>query len=110
VSNAIKFSLEGGKIRIETRASERGLDVLISDDGVGMATALSEKLFEDRFSTTRPGTDGEGGTGFGMPIARAYMTLYGGSISVEPRPIQENTENHGTNITLHFRVPDGERG
>ena len=106
ISNAIKFSFEHSAITIFFR-SENSLQVVeIKDQGIGMPQSMMENLFDTYKETSRLGTSGEKGTGFGMPLVKSYMELYGGSIevqSIEKSPEAERNENHGTRFILKFK-------
>lgn len=82
VSNAIKFSRSGGTVHIFAPRGEPGV-IAVRDEGVGMDPAALGKLFkhEEKFSTD--GTDGEKGTGLGMPLAHDIMRAHHGAIRAE---------------------------
>lgn len=106
ISNAIKFSKEGGDITIRTSLEHSMVQVAIIDNGVGMPQAQLDKIFDSNVSTTHKGTSGEEGTGFGMPIAHSLMQQYNGYIEVESRCIEEYPQNHGTTFKLFFVAAD----
>ena len=68
VGNAIKFTSNGGKV--EVKVKEVGLKVKISveDDGIGIPANIIHKLFDKNEKTSRTGTGGESGTGYGLPL------------------------------------------
>ena len=69
VSNAIKFSERDGVVTIETSPGPPGfIHLTIKDSGVGMPKSITADLFDVQAKTTRPGTEGERGTGFGMHL------------------------------------------
>ena len=102
ISNAVKFSPVDSTVTIDVEAlEERKLTIRVSDQGIGIPENLKSALFEPGSATTRPGTDGESGTGFGLPICRAFVLRFGGTICV--RSNQEPTDGPvGTTITLVF--------
>jgi signal transduction histidine kinase len=55
-------------------------------------------------STTRPGTSGEKGTGFGLPIVKAYVEKLEGKISVVSTTAEESMHSHGTTFILEFQT------
>jgi signal transduction histidine kinase len=103
ISNAIKFSHIGGAIEISVQESTNLVQVVVRDHGVGMPKDLANKVFRSDLSTSRVGTGGETGTGFGMPVAKAYMTRYGGSIHITSRTETESPGDHGTTVLLTFK-------
>lgn len=110
LSNAIKFSRPGGAIVITQSKSISDLFVLtIADSGIGIPSELLKNLFNVDVKTTRPGTSGEAGTGFGMPLVQMYMEAYGGNIQVESVPEDQGAtsgQSPGTKIHLSFRIAE----
>jgi signal transduction histidine kinase/CheY-like chemotaxis protein len=81
LSNAAKYTLEGG--RIEVRLSTRGalIDVVIRDDGIGMSPELIASAF-DLFSQGTRGLDrSQGGLGIGLALVRSLLKLHGGEVT-----------------------------
>ncbi len=99
VSNAIKFSFEDSVIQV--RAYSRGGKAFIEvqDQGVGVPQDLLENIFSQNKSTSRLGTRNEAGTGFGMPLAKYFIELYGGTVTVESRIANDQASTHGTKIS-----------
>jgi signal transduction histidine kinase len=99
VSNAIKFTNEGGQIRVEIGYAQNDatqLELQIIDSGIGIPNDLKPRLFE-KFGAQRIGTKGEKGTGLGMPLVKRYVDLHHGTITVE------SMERIGTTFTI--RIP-----
>jgi signal transduction histidine kinase/CheY-like chemotaxis protein len=81
LSNAAKYTLEGG--RIDVRLATRGalLDLTIRDDGIGMSPELIANAF-DLFSQGTRGLDrSQGGLGIGLALVRSLLKLHGGEVS-----------------------------
>jgi signal transduction histidine kinase len=105
VGNAIKFSFPGGKINISVRFQEPfSTLVVIADDGVGMPAEIVNNLFSKEVPTTRKGTSGESGTGFGMPLVESFLKGFQGEIFVESTEKSFGAEKSGTIITLVFKT------
>jgi len=85
ISNAIKFSFPGGKIKISSQLENSMVKFFVEDQGVGVPHELRGKIFELNASTTNDGTMGEKGTGLGLPIVRQYLQLMGGDIKIVDR-------------------------
>ncbi|MBT3273053.1 MAG: hybrid sensor histidine kinase/response regulator [Spirochaetales bacterium] len=102
LTNAVKFSQEGTSIDITAKAENAFVTFSIADHGVGMPATLVDDLFDVSKATSRPGTNGEKGTGFGMPLIRKFMEAYGGTITVESKDIGNSPEDHGTTVILTF--------
>lgn len=97
ISNAIKFSPIGGKIFIEVCPLDSHQFILeIRDQGIGMSQHLIEGLFDLGKKTSRLGTAGEQGTGFGMHIMKSFMEIYQGRVIVD----STEGENSGTTFKL----------
>ncbi len=89
LGNAVKFTSNGGKISIkikQTAAHKLGnatYTFLIKDTGIGMSKEFQKHLFET-FAQERTSTNSKQlGTGLGMAIAKSYVDMMGGTISVE---------------------------
>ena len=86
VANAIKFSDEGGRVAAAVEVNNGMIDLVITDEGPGIALEYQERIFE-RFKqigeilTTKPT-----GIGLGLPLARRILTDHGGKISVVSEP------------------------
>ncbi len=104
LTNAIKFSPVTGKIAIKIEGSRAGTTVKITDHGIGMPVEIREQLFNIYAKTSRRGTNGEVGTGYGMPIVYEFVTLFAGTIEVHSVEEQEDPLNHGTTVIVTFPV------
>jgi PAS domain S-box-containing protein len=84
VSNAIKFTRTGGKVRVEAVCNtEHFIEVRVRDSGIGMNQELKDKLFLLSEKTSRPGTEGELSTGLGLLLCKEFIEKHGGKIWVE---------------------------
>ncbi|MCF6270794.1 MAG: PAS domain S-box protein [Melioribacteraceae bacterium] len=85
VSNAIKFTNNGGEIFIaaEPIVDKKVIQFSINDDGVGISDSDSEKLFSVDSKFTTSGTKGEKGSGLGLSLVKEIITKHGGDIYVE---------------------------
>ncbi|MCH8494189.1 MAG: HAMP domain-containing histidine kinase [Balneolales bacterium] len=104
VSNAIKFTQTQGSVTIQAGWSDEfdGFIVMkVSDTGIGIPQSMMSVLFEKMGNHQRAGTQGEKGTGLGMPIIKRYVEAHGGVVDVESR------EGMGTKfiITIPATIP-----
>lgn len=100
ISNAIKFSSNNSVITLDyKKISDELVQISISDKGVGIPQNLIENLFQFNKHTTRLGTNGEEGSGFGMPIAQAMIVELGGSLEV----ISSTSGETGTTFVIKLK-------
>jgi signal transduction histidine kinase len=100
ISNAIKFSPVGSKLNVRSFEKNGKVAIEVEDFGVGMPNELAQDIFNPLKKTTRPGTNGESGSGYGLPLAKSYIDHFGGEINVESREIDLYPINHGTKFTV----------
>lgn len=82
ISNAIKFSKEGSVIDINLNKDGDNVLLEVRDYGVGIDPDKLSRIFEMKSSSSTFGTLGEQGTGYGLPIVKAYMDRFHGDIEV----------------------------
>ncbi len=80
VSNAIKYNVDGGWIRISTLTTSDSTCIEVEDNGIGIDSAQISRVF-DRFKRVDP-TSGEG-HGLGLSIVSSIVHFHGGSITVK---------------------------
>ena len=83
VSNAIKFTPESGSVYLKHSQSNEFNIFKVQDTGIGISSENLPKLYEKFGDHQRLGTDGEKGTGLGMPIVKSFVDLHGGTIEIE---------------------------
>lgn len=97
LSNAAKFTPQG-EIRLSASSGPAGVEIAVTDTGVGMSRDEQAFIFEDfrqvEGSTTRP----FGGMGLGLTLVRRFCDLLGGTIAVESLPAK------GTRVSLRLPV------
>ena len=82
LSNAIKFTPEGGRIEVRAAPGDGLVEVSISDTGVGIAPADQEAVFEE-FRQVGTSAAKQEGTGLGLALCRKFVELHGGKIRVQ---------------------------
>lgn len=97
LDNALRHTAAGGEIVVALEPGESGVDVTVSDNGIGIAAELREGLFE------RPFTIGGArrGGGLGLSIVHRILALHGSGIRLLDRP--------GTGASFGFSLPTGAR-
>ena len=103
ISNAIKFSHEDSQINVNIQVESDEVCITISDDGVGIPENIIHTIFRDDLPTTRPGTKGEKGTGYGMPIVKAYVHHIKGRLEISSKSQDQFPNDHGTTIKVFLR-------
>ncbi len=83
VSNAIKFTPEGGNVRVRLAVDERRVVLTVSDTGMGIPPDEQANLFQRFFRTSEATKRAIQGTGLGLAITKAIAEAHGGSIAVE---------------------------
>lgn len=83
VTNAIKFTLNNGSIRLSISNQSRELRVKVTDTGVRMSNDQKNNLFDFLTNTSSVGTRKEQGTGMGLVLCHEFTRLFGGKIQVE---------------------------
>ena len=79
LDNAIKFTPEGGSIRLESATRDRIAEITVRDSGSGVAPEDRERIFDRFFTADRAHTAGKG-TGLGLSICKRIMEMHGQSI------------------------------
>jgi DNA-binding response OmpR family regulator len=101
-TNAIKFSYPASKIMARAVETPTGVDLSIRDFGIGIPQRMLDELFDLSKTSSRAGTGGETGTGFGMPLVKKFVTAYGGSMEIFSWEEKQYATEHGTEIVIHF--------
>jgi signal transduction histidine kinase len=83
VSNAIKYSPDGGEVRIKLYLDEGNLRLDVIDQGIGIPKEMRKKIFEQFFRVDSSMTAEIGGTGLGLAIVKSIVEAHGGVIKVE---------------------------
>jgi signal transduction histidine kinase/DNA-binding response OmpR family regulator len=83
VSNAIKFTPEGGTVTIKATRLAHRLEIVVSDNGMGIAEQDIERMFKE-FQQVDSGVNRmQQGTGLGLALTRSFAILHGGDVRVE---------------------------
>ena len=87
ISNAIKYTKEGGHITFSTSADNQNLTLSIQDTGIGMTKEQLKHIF-DSFYQVQSGVNG---TGIGLALVQAFTDLHHGHVTVESTPGEGST-------------------
>ncbi|WUR14860.1 ATP-binding protein [[Empedobacter] haloabium] len=99
LSNAAKYTPAGGRIAVAARRDGSNVVITVSDNGIGIASAALEAVFEMFTQVGRSIERSKGGLGIGLSLVRRLMTLHGGSASAASAG-----EGRGSTFTLRLPV------
>jgi two-component system sensor histidine kinase VicK len=91
VSNAIKFTPDGGRIAVSIERRDTHVLLTVADSGIGIPADLQEVLYEKFTKARRPGLRGERTTGLGMSVIKTIVDLHKGRIWLESAEGQGST-------------------
>lgn len=100
LTNAVKFTPEGGKIDVSLRENDRQIVLEVKDNGIGISADFLPFVFE-RFRQDRAVVRKSGGLGLGLAIVRYLTEMHGGQVSVE-----SDGENKGATFKVIFPTID----
>ena len=83
LSNAVKFTPEGGRIGIKARQTDGGVEISVTDTGIGIAPEDQANIFEEFRQVGGDYAHKKEGTGLGLTLAKKFVELHGGKIWVE---------------------------
>ncbi|WP_235963375.1 sensor histidine kinase [Tautonia rosea] len=97
IDNAIKYTPEGGSIRVSTWTNEQRVTLSVTDSGSGIPRDDIPRIFERFYRVDRARSRAQGGTGLGLAIVKHLVQSLGGEVSVESIV--------GTGSTFTVRLP-----
>ena len=97
LTNAIKFTPEGGSITVNATGAENRLEIAISDTGVGISPENQKLIFEEFRQVSEQDESVREGTGLGLTLTKKFVEMHGGEISV--------TSEVGKGSSFRFTLP-----
>ncbi|APH45655.1 two-component sensor histidine kinase [Microbacterium sp. 1.5R] len=97
IANAIVYSPKGSRVGIGVKADEGVVEVAVSDQGIGIAEADRERIFERFYRADEARSRRTGGTGLGLSIVKHATQRHGGEVRLWSRP--------GRGSTFTIRLP-----
>ena len=98
IGNAIKYTPDGGTIKVTGTTDGRSVSLSVSDNGIGIPEKDRERIFERFYRVDKARSRESGGTGLGLSIAKEIVDRHGGKIKVLPQ------EGQGTTVLLTLPV------
>ena len=105
LSNAAKFTPDGGKITVEANKQGEEIVISVSDTGIGIPAEEQARIFDEFHQVGQP-ADKPAGTGLGLAISKRIVEMHGGTIGVESAGIGKGSRFY---FTIPMR-PQGKRG
>lgn len=97
ISNALKYSPEGGQVTFSIKEKQNNIVVSVSDQGMGIPKESIGRIFDRFYRVDKARTRKMGGTGLGLAIAKEIVSAHGGSIWA--------TSQEGKGTTISFSLP-----
>jgi signal transduction histidine kinase len=91
LANAVKFTPDGGTVRLRAERENGEVRLAVQDTGIGIAPEDQERIFEEFQQATHQSEKSREGTGLGLSLSRRMVELHGGTISVESAPGKGST-------------------
>ena len=91
LTNAVKFTPEGGKVSVAAQPTSDGVQVSVSDTGIGIPPDQHAAVFEAFHQVSSEYTRKREGTGLGLTLVKQFVEMHGGHISLESVPTKGST-------------------
>jgi signal transduction histidine kinase len=91
MANAVKFTSEGGLVKVAGRVSDERIEICVEDNGLGMHEDEIKNLFQPGKTFSTRGTNQETGSGIGLLITKEMISKNGGNIWVSSRKYEGTT-------------------
>ena len=89
LTNAVKYTPEGGRVTIGVSAQQNGeIQIDVADTGIGMTAQEIEIALQPFGQVANAMTRDQQGTGLGLPLAKGLVELHGGRLTIESTPKQ----------------------
>ncbi|NND60208.1 MAG: ATP-binding protein, partial [Gammaproteobacteria bacterium] len=82
MTNAIKYNQPGGTVRLSAAESDDAVTISVSDDGIGIAEADQQQIFDKFYRSEDDDVRQRSGHGLGLALTRDIVSLHGGDISL----------------------------
>ena len=86
LENAVKYTPEGGTVRVSSKDQGEFIRFAVSDTGIGISSGDMSRIFERFYRVDQARSREQGGTGLGLAIVKHIVQLHGGEVSVSSEP------------------------
>ncbi|HTT96641.1 MAG TPA: PAS domain-containing sensor histidine kinase, partial [Rhizomicrobium sp.] len=97
LSNGVKFTPRGGEVRVTASLDSRGVEIAVSDSGVGISAKDLDRLGRPFEQVEGEHVRSKEGTGLGLALVKAFASMHGGEATIE--------STLGVGTTVHVRLP-----
>lgn len=98
ISNAIKYTPNGGEIKVSCTSDKNNSYIIVADNGIGIPKEDQTRIFERFYRVDKARSREYGGTGLGLAIAKELVEAHGGSISIK------SVEGKGTEVDITLPI------
>ena len=96
LDNAVKYSEQGGKVKIDVQRGDKEIAVSVQDNGCGIEKKHLSRIFERFYVVDKARSRKLGGTGLGLAIVKHIAQVHSGYVTVESSP------GRGSTFTIHL--------
>ena len=96
VDNAIKYNKVGGRVEISTKKTKSGVELSVSDTGIGIPSDKLDRVFERFYRVDKSHSKDIGGTGLGLSIVKHSVIYHKATVSID------SIEGEGTEVKIAF--------
>ena len=101
MDNALKYTQEGGSVRVRLIRSGRDAILTVTDNGPGIPKEDQAHIFDRFYRVDKARSRDTGGTGLGLSIVHQMVLMHGGNVSVD------SEEGHGATFTVELPIHQG---
>jgi CheY-like chemotaxis protein len=95
LNNAVKYTPASGRIELDVRNLDGNVTITVSDNGIGIAPAMLEKVFDMFSQVARNSGDAHGGLGIGLTLVKGLVVLHNGTVAAHSAG-----EGHGSQFVV----------